>query len=185
MQGCPYVENLVQIYSFNVLFMTNQSTYSIRPPQSNEEWDVVKQLLIDYRNEFDDETCFTSFEDELNNIQALYSDPRKYKLIAVEQPGGKIVGCVGLRALSPDVAEMKRLYVIPSHRGLHLGKRLSDEIISIASKMNFKSMVLDTMIEMEAAQKLYRELGFVEVEPYDDQDLSKLVCYEKELNSVV
>ena len=162
--------------------MTDQHTYSIRPPQSNEEWNVVKQLLIDYRNEFDDETCFTSFEDELNNIQALYSDPRKYKLIAVEQPGGKIVGCVGLRALSPEVAEMKRLYVIPSHRGLQLGKRLSEEIISIASKMKFRSMVLDTMKEMKAAQQLYQDLGFVVTGPYDQQDLTKLVCYEKKLS---
>ncbi|HUR31075.1 MAG TPA: GNAT family N-acetyltransferase [Saprospiraceae bacterium] len=162
--------------------MTNESTYSIRPPQSNEEWEVVKQLLIDYRNEFDDETCFTSFEDELNNIQSLYSDPRKYKLIAVEQPGGKIVGCVGLRALSPEVAEMKRLYVIPSHRGHLLGKKLSEEIITIASKMKFKTMVLDTMNEMQAAQKLYEDLGFVVTGPYNDQDLTKLVCYSKDLD---
>lgn len=159
--------------------MLKNQTYSIRPPQSKEEWNVVRLLLQDYRNEFDDQTCFTSFDEEMENIEGYYADPRKYKLIALEQPGNKIVGCVGLRAISPDVAEMKRLYVVPSHRGSGIGKRLAEEIISVASKMKYKKMVLDTMHEMQDAQRLYQRLGFVVTEPYEDQDLTKMVCYEK------
>lgn len=161
--------------------MTKKPAYSIRPPQSREEWEEVRHLLVDYRNEFDDKTCFTSFDEELENIERVYADPRKYKLVAVEHPGNKIVGCVGLREFSPGVAEMKRLYVIPSHRGLHLGKKLAEEIISIATKMKYKKMILDTMNEMKDAQKLYKRMGFVEAEPYDNQDTSKVVCYEKNL----
>ena len=159
--------------------MVKNPTYSIRPPQSRDEWNVVRHLLQDYRSEFDDQTCFTSFDEEMENIEGYYADPRKYKLIAIEQPGNTIVGCVGLRALSPDVAEMKRLYVVPSHRGSGIGKRLAEEIISVASKMKFKKMVLDTMHEMKDAQQLYQRLGFVVAEPYEDQDLTKMVCYEK------
>lgn len=161
--------------------MAKKPTYSIRPPQSREEWETVRHLLVDYRNEFDDETCFTSFDEELENIERVYADPRKYKLVAVEHPGNKIVGCVGLREFSPGVAEMKRLYVIPSHRGLHLGKKLAEEIISIATKMKYKKMILDTMHAMQDAQKLYQRMGFVVAEPYDNQDPSKVVCYEKSL----
>ncbi len=58
--------------------MMTKSTFTIRPPQSKDEWDVVRQLLIDYRNEFDDKTCFTSFEEELQNIEGVYADPRKH-----------------------------------------------------------------------------------------------------------
>lgn len=169
------------MYSFNVPFMMTNSTFTIRPPQSKDEWDVVRQLLIDYRNEFDDKTCFTSFDDELQNIEGVYADPRKHKLIAIEQPGNKIVGCVGVRMFASGVAEMKRLYVIPSHRGLHLGSKLAKEIISIATKMKFDKMILDTMHEMQDAQKLYQRLGFVMAEPYDHQDPNKVVCFEKML----
>lgn len=161
--------------------MTTSVTYSLRPPQSKEEWNAVRQLLVEYRNEFDDQTCFTSFDEELNNIEHLYADPRKFKLVAVEHPGNKIVGCVGLRGLTPDIAEMKRLYVIPSHRGLHLGEKLAEEIISIAAKMKFKTMVLDTMHEMESAQKLYQRLGFVVIAPHDSTDTRNVVYYEKNL----
>ena len=159
--------------------MKRNPIYIIRPPESRKEWEVVRSLLQDYRDEFDDKTCFTSFDEEMENIEGYYADPRKYKLIAVEQPGNQIVGCVGLRVLSPEVAEMKRLYVRPSHRGKHLGKKLAEEIIEIASKMKFKKMVLDTMHEMKDAQKLYQDLGFVVCAPYENQDPEKMVCYEK------
>ena len=157
------------------------STYILRPPQSKKEWNVVRQLLMDYQNEFEDKSCFTSFEEEIKNIEGYYADPRKYKLIAVELPGNKIVGCVGMRTLSPGVSEMKRLYVIPSHRKLGLGRKLAEEIISIASKMKYDRMILDTMMEMKAAQKLYDDLGFHVIEPYDQQDPSKVICFEKKL----
>jgi ribosomal protein S18 acetylase RimI-like enzyme len=170
------------MYSFNVPFMTKTLTFIIRPPQSKKEWDVVRQLLIDYQNEFDDKTCFTSFEEELANLEGLYADPRKHKLIAVEQPGNEIVGCVGMRTLAPGIAEMKRLYVKPSHRGLHLGSLLAKEIISFATKMKYHKMMLDTMHEMEDAQKLYKRLGFVVTEPYDEHDPRHVVFYEKILD---
>ena len=159
------------------------TSYVIRPPQSSAEWTAVRQLLIDYENEFDDKTCFTSFEAELNNIEALYQEPGKYKLIAVEEPGGKVVGCVGLRTLSPGVAEMKRLYVVPSHRGLQLGKRLANEIMDIADQHGYQRMILDTMTEMKDAQRLYQRLGFEIMEPYNNQDPAKVICYEKVLSA--
>lgn len=158
-------------------------SYVIRPPKSVEEWAAVKRLLVDYKNEFEDDTCFTSFEAELNNIEALYLEPGKYKLIVVEEPGGRVVGCVGMRTLAQGVAEMKRLYVIPSHRRLHLGKRLADEIIEIAESHEYQRMILDTMTEMKDAQRLYRQLGFEVMEPYNDQDPAKVICYEKILRS--
>ena len=162
--------------------MDDSTTYKIRPPQSAKEWDIIRKLLLDYRNEFEDQTCFTSFEQELKNIEGLYADPRKFKLVAVEHPGNKIVGCVGLRPVSREIAEMKRLYVTPSHRGKQLGRKLAEEIIAIASKMKYQKMVLDTMHEMQDAQKLYRQLGFVIAPPHDPTDTRNVVYYEKFLD---
>lgn len=154
-------------------------TYHIRPPKYSSEWDEIRRLLVDYKNEFEDDTCFTSFEAELTNIEALYAEAGRYKLIAVEEPGGKVVGCVAMRTLSPGLAEMKRLYVVPSHRRLHLGRKLADEIINVAREQGYERMILDTMVEMQDAQKLYRRLGFEVMEPYNHQDPAKVVCYEK------
>ena len=155
------------------------STYTIRTPKNKQEWDVVKNLLLDYKHEFNDDTCFTSFEEEIADIENVYNVPGSQLFIAIEESDKKIVGCVAMRTLSPGVAEMKRLYVIPSCRGFHLGENLVVEILSYAEEKNYTRMLLDTMNEMHAAQKLYHQLGFTKIKPYRDQDPMKVVCYEK------
>ncbi len=159
--------------------MMHADDYIIRPPQTQEEWAEVLVLLLDYRHEFNDSTCFTSFEEEIANIQHAYNTPGSQLFIAVEESDKKIVGCVAMRTLSPGVAEMKRLYVVPSCRGLHLGENLALEILNFAEEKKYTRMVLDTMYEMHAAQKLYQQLGFTKTEPYRDQDTATVVCYEK------
>ena len=155
--------------------------FTIRSPHSIDEWAAVKQLLIDYRGEFDDQTCFTSFEQEMDNIEHYYSDDDKIKLIAIDEETGTIVGCVAMRPYKPGVAEMKRLYVVPAFRGYKLGRILAEAIMEKAAEQGFHSMILDTMIEMQAAQQLYYNLGFHAIPPYNQQDESKVICFEKQL----
>ena len=153
--------------------------FIIRSPESAEEWTTVKKLLVDYRGEFDDQTCFTSFEAEMDNIEQYYSDNDKIKLIIVDEENNTIAGCVALRSFSPEVAEMKRLYVVPSYRGYKLGRKLAEAIIEKAVEQGYHSMILDTMFEMQAAQQLYYNLGFHTIPPYNHQDESKVICFEK------
>ena len=81
------------------------------------------------------------------------------------------------------VAEMKRLYVKPAHRGRHLGRILAERIIAVAKESGFDKIILDTMVEMKAAQQLYDQLGFTMMPPYDHQDPERIVCYEKQLQA--
>jgi ribosomal protein S18 acetylase RimI-like enzyme len=151
----------------------------IRTPQSKQEWDTVRQMLLDYRSEFDDQTCFTSFEAEMDHIEQLYAEKDKIKLIAVDTESNALAGCVALRPFSKRIAEMKRLYVVPAYRGYKLGRQLAEAIIKTATTQGYHSMILDTMHEMKSAQQLYQHLGFRVIPPYNHQDLSKVVCYEK------
>jgi len=153
--------------------------FIIRTPQTDNEWNTVKKLLQDYRSEFDDQTCFTSFEQEMENIEQYYADEDKLKLMAVDESTNTIIGCVALRSFSPGVAEMKRLYVAPPFRGHKIGQKLAEAIIENAIEKGYHAMVLDTMYEMLAAQQLYYSLGFHTIPPYNQQDESKVVCFEK------
>jgi putative acetyltransferase len=154
-------------------------TYIIRPPQSHAEWEVVKKLLLDYRAEFNNDPCFTSFDEELADIETLYSGKGYVKLIAVASPGGEIAGCIASQEFAPGITEMKRLYVAPGHRGRHLGRRLTESIIALATETGYTKIYLDTMFEMKTAQQLYDQLGFTIRGAYDDQDLTRMICYEK------
>jgi putative acetyltransferase len=156
-------------------------TYNIRPPKNKEEWDVVKKLLLAYKHEFNDDTCFTSFEEELANIEQYYAGKDRLKLIAIDENNGTIAGCVAFKTFAPDVCEMKRLYVDPLHRGHQLGRKLAEAVITNAANQGFKQMILDTMIEMRAAQQLYHRLGFIIIAPYHHQNEDKLICFSKDL----
>ena len=164
------------------MFTLANPIYTIRSPKNKEEWDVVKKLLLDYRHEFNDDTCFTSFEEEMANIEQYYAGEDMLKLIAVANKDGAIAGCVALKKFAPGVVEMKRLYVDPLYRGHHLGRSLVEALIIHANKKGYHKMILDTMVEMKAAQHLYHQLGFSIIAPYNHQDTAKLICFEMNLN---
>ena len=62
--------------------------------------------------------------------------------------------------------EMKRLFVSPGGRGLGLGRALASAIIEEGKRLGYAEIRLDTLPSMQAAIGLYKELGFVPVDPY-------------------
>src|SRR5437899_12773611 len=79
---------------------------------------------------------------------------------------GQVVGCAGLRRLSPEIGEIKRVYVRPAFRGKGLGTALIEAVIAAARLIGYRKLRLETAGFMEGAQALYRSLGFNLIEPY-------------------
>lgn len=112
--------------------------------------------------------CFQGFADELTQLPGDYAEPRGALLLA--WVNGSIAGCCALRPLDtsdyPNAAEMKRLYVRQSFRGLGLGRQLSEAILDAARRSGYSCVLLDTLDDMESARALYEDLGFEEIPPY-------------------
>ena len=132
--------------------------------QSEDDFQRARTLFLEYASSLGFDLSFQNFQSEVANLPGEYSPPEGIILVAYE--GTEIAGCVALRKLEEGTWEMKRLYVRPHFRGEGIGKRLSTEIIEEARKRGYQRMRLDTMPSMQNAIKLYRTLGFREIDPY-------------------
>ena len=140
----------------------------------------ARRLFVDYASEIAIDLCFQNFDKELDNLAEMYSLPGGCLLLATR--GSTTVGCVAVRRFEGDVCEMKRLYVEPSARGLHVGRDLAETVVAKARGIGYRRMVLDTLASMTPARQLYRSLGFRETEPYYDNPLEGVVYMELDLN---
>jgi ribosomal protein S18 acetylase RimI-like enzyme len=76
---------------------------------------------------------------------------------------------------------MKRLYVVPEFRRSGAGRALAEAVVAEARELGYARMRLDTMPSMTRAQALYRSLGFVEIDPYNEKTRDEAVFMELEL----
>lgn len=97
------------------------------------------------------------------HLPGKYAGPKGCVLLA--DRGVEIDGCIALRKVSPDICEMKRLYVRPNARGAQLGHRLVERLIAEARIMGYREMRLDVQKKSVSARTLYRAFDFVAAEP--------------------
>ena len=80
---------------------------------------------------------------------------------------GKVVGCGGVAPLESgdaDTCELKKMYFLEEARGYGAGKVLGELLIQEAQALGFRRIYIETLERMEAANELYRKLGFHRIE---------------------
>jgi DNA-binding MarR family transcriptional regulator/GNAT superfamily N-acetyltransferase len=92
------------------------------------------------------------------------------------------IGCVGLKGTEHGYAEIKRLWVAPSARGLGLGKRLMDAAEDAARTLGIALLRLDTNSALPEAGQLYRTTGWREIPRFNDDPYPDLF-FEKQIRS--
>lgn len=78
------------------------------------------------------------------------------------------IGCGGLK-FHDDWAELKRMWVAPDARGLGIGRRLLNELETLAADQRGRAIKLDTNSALKEAIAMYRAAGYQEVEPFNDE----------------
>jgi ribosomal protein S18 acetylase RimI-like enzyme len=125
---------------------------------------AARELFQEYADSLGFDLGFQGFERELDEIPGEYAPPRGRLILA--RLGAAAVGCVAFRPIEADCCEMKRLYVRPASRGSGAGRALARAAIGAAQRAGYERMRLDTVPQMKEARRLYRSLGFREIEPY-------------------
>jgi len=125
--------------------------------------------------------CFQSYLAELDARFETGFDPgRSISADADElsQPRGLVllarlrdepIGCAALKLHGSDPAEIKRMWIDPTARGLGLGRRLLRELEEHACRRGATLVRLETNRALAEAIALYRSAGYIEVGPFNDE----------------
>lgn len=77
------------------------------------------------------------------------------------------ISCVAIRPLSHECGEVKRMYVLKTHRRLGVGKLLTQRVINYARSTGYyKELKLDSLERLQGALKLYEQFGFQRIPAY-------------------
>lgn len=72
----------------------------------------------------------------------------------------EVVGTAALIKFDDNEYELAKMAVTEKVQGRQIGKRLAEEIITLAKNKNARILFLETNVKLIAAMKLYKKLGF-------------------------
>lgn len=120
----------------------------------------VDELGRRFDDGFDPAASISADDEELTPPAGLF-------LLATLQ--AEPVGCGALKFHPGAPAEIKRMWVVPSARGLGLGRRLLAELEHHAAGRQVRVLRLETNWSLTEAIGMYRAAGYREVAPFNDE----------------
>jgi DNA-binding MarR family transcriptional regulator/GNAT superfamily N-acetyltransferase len=90
-------------------------------------------------------------------------------LLLVARLRDQPVGCGALKLRRGAPAEIKRMWVAPTARGLGVGRRILNELEQQARDRGVDLVHLETNKTLREATTLYRSAGYVEVDAFNDE----------------
>lgn len=122
--------------------------------------EIIKELFIEYSHIKGAESCFVSFDKELNDLAGYYSGGA----ILVGYEEGTPVACVAIKRISDTTCEGKRLFIKPEYRGRGYARTMINAMIVKASELGFEEVRFTTKPEvMTVGYGLYKRMEFEEL----------------------
>jgi ribosomal protein S18 acetylase RimI-like enzyme len=135
---------------------------SPEPPTS----DTAQQCLRDYFAELD-ARFDGGFDPEASIPAAAVDLVEPAGVLLVARLSGEPVGCGAVKFHGPEPAELKRMWVSPSVRGLGVGRRMLRSLEERAQQAGASVVRLETNRRLTEAIKLYRSSGYQEVSAFN------------------
>lgn len=116
-----------------------------------------------------------AFYAQYNKVDAL-------KQVVVVYLDGAPVGCGAIKQYEDGVAEVKRMYTKPEHRGRGFAQRVLTELESWAGELGFRECILETGKKQPEAIRLYQKSGYQLIPNYGQYaGVENSVCMQKSL----
>jgi DNA-binding MarR family transcriptional regulator/N-acetylglutamate synthase-like GNAT family acetyltransferase len=149
--------------------------YAVEDPGSSEAQWCFEQYFAELNKRF---------ESGFDPAMSLSADVRELTApqgaLVLARLHGEPIGCVAIKFHKKSPAELKRMWVSPSARGLGVGRRLIREAEKHALQAKARVMRLETNQTLREAIDLYKQCGYVEVEAFSAEPYAHH-WFEKEL----
>jgi len=91
---------------------------------------------------------------------------------AVAYVRGTPVGVGGVRFVDEHIAELTKVFTVPSVRGLGIGTAMLNHLERVAVAKGRRTIRLDTRSDLSEACQLYERRGYERVAPFNDAQYS-------------
>jgi putative acetyltransferase len=136
-----------------------ENSYPKLRPATNKDIEKIVKLISEALKEYNLPLYLETMDSDLCDIDSNYHFCGGI-FDVLENNGGEIIGCVGIRPVDKFACELRRMYLHSSFRGKGLGKYLLNHVISEAKKLGFSRIILETASVLKEAISLYRKFGF-------------------------
>ena len=157
---------------------------SIRLAESSDDYQAFTEVVREYIVPLGFEVDFQDVDVEIAEAQRRYGESRRGAALLVVAQSGEVVGIAAVRDLGAGACELKRMYVRPAYRNGGVGKRLCEESVSLARRLGYHVMRLDTLERLAAAKRLYESQGFRRIAPYTNNPMPDALFYELDLGEL-
>ncbi len=115
---------------------------------------------------------------------AQFNKTNNIKHVVVAYENEMALGCGAIKAYDKQTMEIKRMYVIPSHRGKGVATQILIELEKWAAELSYTKCILETGEKQPEAIALYKRNGYLIIPNYGQyENVIGSVCFEKNLNS--
>lgn len=143
-----------------------------RTTSDNLDFQKLTKLFDDYLVDIDgDEKDFFAQYNQIYIAQ-----------VVISYDNETAVGCGAFKQLELQVAEIKRMFVLPDQRGKGIAVVILNELESWALTSGFTSCILETSVKLESAIVLYKKAGYEVIPNYAQyMNVESSVCMKKNI----
>lgn len=152
------------------------TSYVIREVTTEQQLAEVRRLVTAHGDARADVPGVEYVYADAARMPGPYVPPRGGIWLA--EANGTGIGCVALRPMTEQAGEVKRMFVAAEWRGRGVGRALLETLIAFARSKDYDTLRLGTLHDMDAAQGLYRSVGFTPIERYRADELIDTRFYE-------
>jgi putative acetyltransferase len=106
------------------------------------------------------------YPSESNHLLSVESLRQPNVVFLTARMDDQIVGCGAFVNQDGDYAEIKRMFVLPEFRGLQIGRRLLEQLETLARVSGLKVARLELGVSQPEAMQLYQRAGYQRRGPF-------------------